>query len=216
MTIRPITIAGEPVLHRRAEPVEVIDDGIRELVDDMFETMDAARGVGLAAPQVGVGLRIFTWQMDNDDRIPPRGVVINPYVSASKPAVGDPSPQDESEGCLSVPGESFPLRRGATARLTGIDLDGNEISYAATGWFARMFQHEYDHLNGFLYIDRLHGKWARKAKKAVRANSWGIPGLTWMPGVDRDPFGHDDADEHDEDEVIAEGGHAHSEDELAR
>ncbi|KGN42106.1 peptide deformylase [Knoellia aerolata] len=216
MTIRPITITGEPVLHRRAEPVEVIDDGIRELVADMFETMDAARGVGLAAPQVGVGLRIFTWQMDNHDGIPVRGVVINPFVSAAKPVVGDPSPQDESEGCLSVPGESFPLRRGESATLTGLDLDGNEVSYAATGWFARMFQHEYDHLNGFLYVDRLQGKWARKAKKAVKAQGWGTPGLTWMPGVDRDPFGHDDEDEYDDDEVIAEGGHARSEDELAR
>ena len=103
-----------------------------------------------------------------------------------------------------------------SATLTGLDLDGNEISYAATGLFARMFQHEYDHLNGFLYVDRLQGKWARKAKKAVKANSWGKPGLTWMPGVDRDPFGHDDVDEYDEDDVIAEGGHAHSEDELAR
>jgi peptide deformylase len=218
MTIRPITITGEPVLHRRAEPVEVIDDGIRELVTDMFETMDAARGVGLAAPQVGVGLRIFTWQMDNRDGVPPRGVVINPFVSASKPPVGDPDPHDESEGCLSVPGESFPLRRGESATLTGLDLDGNEISYTATGWFARMFQHEYDHLNGFLYVDRLQGKWARKAKKAVRAHDWGKPGLTWMPGKDRDPFGHDDLDE---DEFEAEGGHfadsqSTSKDELAR
>jgi peptide deformylase len=219
MTIRPITITGEPVLHRRAEPVEVIDDGIRELVADMFETMDAARGVGLAAPQVGVGLRIFTWQMDNHDGIPARGVVINPYVSASKPPVGDPDPHDESEGCLSVPGESFPLRRGETATLTGLDLEGNEISYTATGWFARMFQHEYDHLNGFLYVDRLQGKWARKAKKAVRANEWGTPGLTWMPGRDRDPFGHDDVDSEDADEfgTVPEGGHTEaSEDELAR
>ena len=79
-----------------------------------------------------------------------------------------------------------------------------------------MFQHEYDHLNGFLYVDRLQGKWARKAKKAVRANSWGTPGLTWLPGVDRDPFGHDDEDEDYDDDVVAEGGHAHSEDELAR
>ncbi|KRE43409.1 peptide deformylase [Knoellia sp. Soil729] len=218
MTIRPITITGEPVLHRRAAPVEVIDDGIRELVADMLETMDAARGVGLAAPQVGVGLRIFTWQMDNHDGVPARGAVINPYVTASKPTAGDPHPSDESEGCLSVPGESFPLRRGETATLTGLDIDGNEIEYTATGWFARMFQHEYDHLNGFLYVDRLQGKWARKAKKAVRANDWGHPGLTWMPGKDRDPFGHDD---NDEDEFDAEGGHfaegqSADKDELAR
>ncbi|HPB72001.1 MAG TPA: peptide deformylase [Phycicoccus sp.] len=192
MTIRPIVITGEPVLHRRAESVAVIDDEIRTLVSDMFETMDAARGVGLAAPQVGVGLRIFTWQMRNDDGIPERGVVINPHVVAAKPAAGDPDKNDESEGCLSVPGESFPLKRGERAVLTGQDLDGRELRYEATGWFARMFQHEFDHLNGFLYVDRLDGRWARKARKTVKNNGWGVPGLTWQPGVDRDPFGHDE------------------------
>jgi peptide deformylase len=194
MTVRPVVITGDPVLHTRARPVEVIDDAVRDLVADMFETMDAARGVGLAAPQIGVGLRIFTWAMRNDDGIPPRGVVINPYVVASKPPAGDPDPHEESEGCLSVPGESFPLRRGERATLTGQDLDGSEIHHEATGWFARMLQHEYDHLNGFLYVDRLSGKWARRARKAVTANGWGTPGLTWMPGSDRDPFGHDDVD----------------------
>ncbi len=201
MTIRPVVITGDPVLHTRARPVEVIDDEIRDLVADMYETMDAARGVGLAAPQIGVGLRIFTWALRNDDGLPPRGVVINPYVVASKPAAGDPDPQEEAEGCLSVPGESFPLRRGESAVLTGQDLDGREIRYEGTGWFARMLQHEYDHLNGFLYVDRLSGKWARRAKKAVKANGWGEPGHTWMPGVDRDPFGHDDTDDLDEDPV---------------
>ena len=192
MPIRPVVVTGEPVLHQRAQPVEVIDDEVRALVADMFETMDAARGVGLAAPQIGVGLRIFTWQLANDDGIPERGVVINPYLTSAKPPVGDPDPHDEVEGCLSVPGESFPLRRGESASLVGQDLDGNEIRYEATGWFARMLQHEYDHLNGFLYVDRLTGKWARRARKAVKANGWGEPGISWTPGVDRDFFGHDD------------------------
>lgn len=191
-TIRPVVITGEPVLHRRAATVDVIDDEIRTIVDDMFVTMDAARGVGLAAPQVGVGLRIFTWQLGNKDGIPSRGVILNPYVAAAKPPVGDPDPHDDTEGCLSVPGESFPLRRGLTATMTGLDLEGNELRYEATGWFARMLQHEYDHLNGFLYVDRLEGKWARKAKKAIKAQGWGVPGLTWQPGEDKDPFGHDD------------------------
>lgn len=198
MPIRPVVITGDPVLHQRAQPVDVIDDEIRALVADMFETMDAARGVGLAAPQIGVGLRIFTWQMGNEDGIPARGVVLNPYVTSSKPPTGSPDPHEEAEGCLSVPGESFPLRRGERASLTGIALDGTELRYEATGWFARMFQHEYDHLNGFLYVDRLEGRWARKAKKAVKANGWGVPGLTWQPGVDRDPFGHDDDTPEDE------------------
>jgi peptide deformylase len=198
MTVRPIVITGEPVLHRRAEPVEVIDDEIRELVADMFETMDEANGVGLAAPQIGVGLRIFTWNMRNEDGVPARGVIINPYVKASKPADGSPDPREESEGCLSVPGESFPLRRGERAEVTGLDLDGTELAFSATGWFARCMQHEYDHLNGFLYVDRLEGRWARKAKKTVKRNGWGGPGHTWLPGVDPDPFGHDDVDDLDD------------------
>ena len=198
MAIRHVVITGEPVLHRRAQPVEVIDDEVRDLVADMYETMTAARGVGLAAPQIGVGLRIFTWQLGNEDGIPSRGVVINPYLLASKPVVGDPDPDEEVEGCLSVPGESFPLRRGESAVLTGQDLEGNDLHYEATGWFARMLQHEYDHLNGFLYVDRLGGKWARRAKKAVKANDWGVPGLSWEPGVDRDPFGHDEDTPEDE------------------
>ena len=197
MTVRPIVITGDPVLHRRAAPVGAFDDDLRALVSDMFETMDAAHGVGLAAPQIGVGLRVFTWQMDNHDGVPARGVVINPFVSSSRPSPEDPDPQDEVEGCLSVPGESFPLKRGERASVSGFDLDGSEVSFEATGWFARCMQHEYDHLNGFLYVDRLNGRWAKKAKKAIKGHGWGEPGHAWMPGVDPDPFGHDAPDEHD-------------------
>lgn len=195
MTVRPVVITGEPVLHRRAEPVAAFDDELAELIADMYETMDAARGVGLAAPQIGVGLRIFTWAMENEDGVPERGVLVNPYVRASKAAEGSPDPHEEAEGCLSVPGESFPLKRGERAEVTGFDADGNEIAFTATGWFARCMQHEYDHLNGFLYVDRLDGRWSRKAKKAMKANGWGVPGNSWLPGVDRDPFGHDDIDD---------------------
>lgn len=197
MTVRPIMITGEPVLHRRALPVESFDGDLRALVADMFETMDAAHGVGLAAPQIGVGLRIFTWQMENADGAPERGVIVNPFVAPSKPAQEDPDPDEEVEGCLSVPGESFPLKRGERAGVTGYDVDGREISFESTGWFARCMQHEYDHLNGFLYVDRLNDKWGKKAKRTLRRNGWGVPGHRWMPGVDPDPFGHDSPDEHD-------------------
>jgi peptide deformylase len=197
MTIRPIVILGEPVLHRRAAPVESFDEDLATLVRDMFETMDAAHGVGLAAPQIGVGLRVFTWQMDNNDAVPERGVIVNPFVSPSKPAVEDPDPHEESEGCLSVPGESFPLKRGDRASVSGFDAEGNELAFEATGWFARCMQHEYDHLNGFLYVDRLNESWSKKARKAVKRAGWGKPGASWMPGVDPDPFGHDSPDEHD-------------------
>ena len=192
MTIRPITITGEPVLHTRAEPVTEFDGQLRTLVEDMYATQEAAHGVGLAAPQIGIGLRIYTWSMANDDGVPTLGHVINPFVRAAKPAVGEPDRDNESEGCLSVPGYSFPLRRGESAEVSGYDWDGNEISFSATGWFARCMQHEYDHLNGFLYVDRLNEKWKKKARKAVKAEGWGVPGHTWMPGEGPDPFGHDD------------------------
>ena len=192
MTIHPITITGEPVLHTRAEPVTEFDGQLRTLVEDMYATQEAAHGVGLAAPQIGIGLRIYTWSMANDDGVPTLGHVINPFVRAAKPAVGEPDRDNESEGCRSVPGYSFPLRRGESAEVSGYDWDGNEISFSATGWFARCMQHEYDHLNGFLYVDRLNEKWKKKARKAVKAEGWGVPGHTWMPGEGPDPFGHDD------------------------
>ena len=192
MTIHRITITGEPVLHTRAEPVTDFDARLRTLVEDMYETQEAAHGVGLAAPQIGVGLRIFTWDMRNSDGVPTVGHVINPFVRSSKPPAGAPDRHEESEGCLSVPGYSFPLRRGERAEVTGTDVDGNEVSFTATGWFARCMQHEYDHLNGFLYVDRLGEPWKKKARKATKGEGWGVPGLTWMPGEDADPFGHDD------------------------
>lgn len=198
MTIHPITITGEPVLHTRAEPVTEFDAHLRALVEDMYATQEAAHGVGLAAPQIGVGLRIFTWSMANDDGVPTLGHVINPYVKAAKPIVGEPDRDNESEGCLSVPGYSFPLRRGESAEVTGYDWDGNDIAFSATGWFARCMQHEYDHLNGFLYVDRLGEKWKKKARKAIKAEGWGVPDLTWVPGEGPDPFGHDDPDLDDE------------------
>ncbi|WKV15662.1 peptide deformylase [Janibacter limosus] len=199
MTIHPITITGEPVLHTRAEPVTEFDAQLRTLVEDMYATQEAAHGVGPAAPQIGIGLRIYTWSMANDDGVPTPGHVINPYVKAAKPAVGEPDRDHESEGCLSVPGYSFPLRSGESAEVTGYDWDGNEIAFGATGWFARCMQHEYDHLNGFLYVDRLGDKWKKKARKAVKAEGWGVPGLIRLPGEGPDPFGHDDPDLDDED-----------------
>lgn len=190
MTVHPITITGEPVLHQRARPVEKFDDVLRTLIADMFETMDTANGVGLAAPQIGVGLRIFVYGMENDDDVPARGVIVNPTLVTSKIPGSEPDPDEESEGCLSVPGEAFPLKRADWVRVSGFDGDGGPVEFEATGWFARCMQHENDHLDGKLYVDRLNAKHTRRARKAVKANGWGIAGLTWMPGVDPDPFGH--------------------------
>ncbi|HEU5144775.1 MAG TPA: peptide deformylase [Dermatophilaceae bacterium] len=197
MAVRPIVITGEPVLHRTAALVTDFDDpDLRTLVEDMFETNDAANGVGLAAPQIGVGLRVFIWKMPNDDGVPARGHVINPIVTTSRVPQERPDPDEDSEGCLSVPGESFPLKRAEKAHVAGFDLEGERVEFDATGWFARCMQHEYDHLNGTLYVDRLDDRQGKKARKAIRAQGWGKPGHTWMPGVDPDPFGHDElADE---------------------
>ena len=170
MTVRPIVITGEPVLHRRAQAVESFDGELRVLVADMFETMDAAHGVGLAAPQIGVGLRIFTWQMENNDGAPARGVVVNPYVSASKPAQEEPDPHEEIEGCLSVPGESFPpqarragqrerLRRGRQRDL----LRGHRLVRPLHAARVRPPQR--------LPLRRPpRRQWGKKAKKAVKRN----------------------------------------------
>ena len=110
MAILPIVICGEPVLHRPAEPVTEFDEALRILVDDMFETCEAAPGVGLAAPQVGVGKRLFVWMYEDQDEAPVRGVAINPELWLSPPEPGLPG-EDEIEGCLSFPGERFALRR---------------------------------------------------------------------------------------------------------
>ncbi len=208
MSVRPIVIVGEPVLHRPAAWVERFDGALRELVADMLDTMDTAHGVGLAAPQIGVALRVFVYEMANGDGVPARGVVVNPMLTLGRIPDERPDPDEESEGCLSVPGEHFPLKRADRVTVTGVDADGEEVRFDATGWFARVMQHEFDHLNGLLYVDRLEGKWARRAKKAVRAGGWGKPGHTWMPGVDVDPFGHDDPDDPDESDESDEADRA--------
>ena len=184
MTIRPICITGEPVLHSRAREVEVFDNELRQLVADMYETMDKAPGVGLAAPQIGVGLRIFTYDYADDEGNERRGVIINPKLEVG-PIVDEPADEDtEIEGCLSVPGERFPLKRAERAVVTGVDLDQNPIRIEADGWFARIFQHEFDHLDGLLYVDRLAEPWKEISSDIISDNGWGKPGLTWLPGKD--------------------------------
>lgn len=195
MTVFPIRIQGDPVLHQRATAVETIDEEIRRLVADMFDTMDVANGVGLAAPQIGVGKRIFVYEMENHDGVAHRGAIINPLLTLGKIPGSAPDPDEESEGCLSVPGENFPLKRADWVRVQGVDENGDPVDFEATGWFARCMQHEYDHLDGKLYVDRLNDRYARRARRAAKKSGWGVPGLTWMPGVDPDPFGHDAVEE---------------------
>ncbi|MBV0895045.1 peptide deformylase [Microbacterium sp. NC79] len=184
MAIRPICIMGDPVLHAVASPVGEITDEIRTLIADMYETMDAAPGVGLAAPQVGVGLRIYTYSYEDDEGQPWRGEIINPELFMTPAEPGDPDEDEESEGCLSVPGERFPLRRSDRVRVSGIDLEGKPVMIDVTGWRARIMQHEFDHLNGVLYIDRLHDSDWKTVQKIAKKRGWGRPGQSWTPGID--------------------------------
>lgn len=197
MAVRPIVILGDPVLHTPTRPVKVGPDGelpaaLAGLIIDMYDTMDAAHGVGLAANQIGVSLRLFVYDCP-DDRGKAnyrRGVVINPVLETSEIPETMPDPEDDDEGCLSVPGENFPRGRAKWARVTGLDADGQPVDLEGTGLFARMLQHETGHLDGFLYVDGLLGRHARAAKRAAKSNGWGVPGLSWMPGEVPDPFGH--------------------------
>lgn len=184
MAVLPIRITGEPVLHRRALPVQTVDEALRTLVADMFDTMEAAPGVGLAAPQVGVGLRVFVYDWTDEHDVHWRGVAVNPELLVSPLELDELDEEDEAEGCLSVPGERFPLRRAERALLRATDLDGEPVEIDARGWLARIFQHEYDHLDGVLYVDRLAHPHAKAAQKAVKRNSWGSPGQSWLPGRD--------------------------------
>jgi len=180
MAVLPIIITGEPVLHTPANPVTAFDSELATLVADMFETMEEAPGVGLAAPQVGVGLRVFVYDWIDENDTLWRGVAINPELWQSPLPVLDADEADE-EGCLSIPGERFPLIRSDRVILRALDLDQKPFEIEASGWLARIFQHEYDHLDGVLYADRLQAPDAKAAAKAIRKQGWGQPGHSWLP-----------------------------------
>lgn len=171
------------MLHRPAKPVTDFGPELAALVDDMFETNALAPGVGLAAPQIGVGLRLFIWDYEDQDEGPAQGVAINPTLWIAPLEPGSPG-EDEVEGCLSFPGERFALRRSSEVLLQATGLDGKPFELRATGWFARIMQHEYDHLEGTLYVDRLVPPENRGAAKARKRRRWGVPGLQWTPGID--------------------------------
>ncbi|MBT1017696.1 peptide deformylase [Canibacter sp. lx-72] len=184
MAILPICIYGQPVLHTSAEVVTEFDKELHRLIADMHETTVAAPGVGLAAPQIGIGKRIFVWNYADQDEAPAIGVAINPELWITPPEPGQADPEHEAEGCLSFPGERFELRRSAAAKLRAQDADGKWFEISATGWFARIMQHEYDHLNGYIYVDRLTGYAHNEAMRIKRKRNWGKPGLSWTPGID--------------------------------
>ncbi|WP_326728565.1 peptide deformylase [Streptomyces phaeochromogenes] len=160
---RPITVVGNPVLHKECKDVTEFGDDLAKLVDDMFASQHTAEGVGLAANQVGVDLKVFVYDCPDDEGKRHVGVVCNP-VLVELPA--ERRQLDESnEGCLSVPTAYAPLARPDYAEVTGQDEKGNPIKVRGTGYFARCLQHETDHLYGYLYIDRLS---KRERKDALR------------------------------------------------
>jgi peptide deformylase len=185
VAVRPIRVVGDPVLSTPTRRVEEVDDELRTLVADMFDTMAAAHGVGLAANQVGVDLRVFVYDCPDEQGRRARGVVVNPVIETSARPETMPDPEDDDEGCLSVPAEQFPTGRAEWARVTGTDLDGAPVVVEGTGFLAACLQHETDHLDGLLYLDRLVGRNQRAARKAVKRNGWGVPGLAWDPRAAR-------------------------------
>ena len=159
MAMREIRVVGDPVLRTPCDPITTIDDRVRWLVDDLLETVDADGRAGLAANQIGVSLRAFSWNIDDEV-----GYVLNPVIVE----LSDEEYQDDDEGCLSVPGLWFPTRRSWYARVVGEDLEGKEVVVEGTGLMARALQHEVDHLDGHLYVDRLERSVRKKAMKAIR------------------------------------------------
>ncbi|TDD22326.1 peptide deformylase [Actinomadura sp. KC06] len=161
--VRPITLVGTPVLHRPCRPVEDFDAALKDLVDDMLASMYEAEGVGLAANQIGVDLRVFVYDCPDEDGERRRGAVVNPVLELL--ALENRRLDDGDEGCLSVPGPHARLARPDRATVHGYDVRGTAITVEGTGLLARCLQHETDHLEGRLYIDRLS---ARARKKVLK------------------------------------------------
>lgn len=159
MAMRDIRIVGDPVLRTKCAEITSIDDRIRSLVEDLVETVDDEGRAGLAAPQIGVSLRAFSWNIDGEI-----GYVLNPRLLE----VSADEYQDNEEGCLSVPGLWYPTERAWYARVEGVDLEGKPVVVEGEGLMGRALQHEMDHLDGILYIDRLDRANRKKAMKAIR------------------------------------------------
>ncbi|PIE26774.1 MAG: peptide deformylase [Micrococcales bacterium] len=161
MAIQPIRLFGDPVLRTTAEPVTDFDKQIRQLVKDLEDTMMNAPGVGLAAPQIGVSLRVFTYYVDGE-----LGHLINPQLQLSEEVLED------DEGCLSFPGLTFPCIRAADVVAHGFDMYGEPKVILGSDLLARAIQHETDHLDGVLFIDRLDRTQRKLAMKAIREANW--------------------------------------------
>ena len=178
MTIQPIRLLGDPVLRTPADAVVDFDKELRRLVDDLLETMRGENGSGLAAPQIGVGLRVFTFEVDDV-----AGHLINPVLDYP-----DDEEQDGPEGCLSIPGVYVDTKRRQNVVARGFNMYGDEIQIVGAGLLSRCVQHETDHLDGVLFLDRLDSSRRKEAMKAIRASEWYDP--IAPPVVKVSPHGH--------------------------
>ena len=161
VSIQPIRLFGDPVLSSPASAVESFDRELRKLVKDLIDTMHDAPGSGLAAPQIGVPLRVFVW--DVDDEI---GHLINPSLSLSEEM------QDGQEGCLSFPDIYFDTPRSQRVVASGVNMHGEPIMIEGSEFLARAIQHETDHLDGILFIDRMTAESRKLAMKEIRESEW--------------------------------------------
>jgi peptide deformylase len=161
VAIRPIRLFGDPVLRRRAIEVVDFDTELRQLVTDLTDTMLEAPGAGLAAPQIGVGLRVFTWYVDDEV-----GHLVNPSLELSKEL------QDGPEGCLSLPELTYDCLRALSVVATGFNMYGDPVRIEGSELLARAIQHETDHLDGVLFIDRLDAEARKAAMKEIREAEW--------------------------------------------
>jgi peptide deformylase len=161
VAIQPIRLFGDPVLRQRAREVTDFDVELRTLVGDLTDTMLAAPGAGLAAPQIGVGLRVFTWYVDGEV-----GHLVNPTLELSE------EQQDGLEGCLSIPELTFECLRALSVVANGFDMHGEPLTVRGSDLLARAIQHETDHLDGVLFLDRLDSERRKAAMREIRESEW--------------------------------------------
>ncbi len=161
MALQPIRLFGDPVLRTVADPVTDFDKEIRMLVKDLEDTMLEAPGAGLAAPQIGVGLRVFTWYVNEE-----LGHLINPELTLSE------EEQFGEEGCLSIPELFFDCRRAMRVVARGMNMYGDPVTIEGSEMLARALQHETDHLDGILFVDRLDREQRKAALRAIREAEW--------------------------------------------
>ena len=170
MAVQPIRLFGDPILRTTAIEVVDFDKELRRLVQDLTDTMLDAPGAGLAAPQIGVGVRVFTWHIEGEV-----GHLVNPVLDLSAET------QDGDEGCLSVPGLAFDCRRALSVVAHGFDMYGEPVTIEGSELLARAIQHETDHLDGIVFIDRLTPELRKQAMKEIRESEWF--GLSGSPTI---------------------------------